>query len=152
MLKTSFRTVPRTSLSVSSKASLHNNVLRASLRTSAKSLKVSRPLSLALRQPVRTALVRYQSGTAYQQPSFIKTRDVEAEKKWAQIPLGPLTAEVTTTSSVHPVSGEVGAADPEPDIDMMAGIRSDFVRTCTHCITETNADTSSSKQLSRPSR
>ena len=41
----------------------------------------------------------------------------------------PLTAEVSETSSVHPVTGEVGTPDPEPDTDMMAGIRNDFVGT-----------------------
>ena len=104
-------------------------MLRASLRTSAKPLTCNGALSLALRKPLHTALVRYQSGTAYQQKSFIKGRDTEAEKKWAQEKLGPLGVEVSEASSVHPaIQGEVQSApSAEDEVDMMGGVKSDFV-------------------------
>lgn len=35
--------------------------------------------------------------------------------------------EVSTTSSVHKAFEEKGVEQPEDDVDMMAGIRSDFV-------------------------
>lgn len=34
---------------------------------------------------------------------------------------------VSTESSIHPVTGEVGLHQEEQEVDMMAGIRSDFV-------------------------
>ena len=103
-------------------------MLKASLRTSAKPLKPTGPLSVALRQPLQTAVVRYQSGTAYQQKSFIKGRDTKAEQSWAQEKLGPLPVEVSEASSIHPaISGEVGMPAQEEEIDMMGGIKSDFV-------------------------
>ena len=83
---------------------------------------------MALRQPLQTAVVRYQSGTAYQQKSFIKGRDTKAEQSWAQEKLGPLPVEVSEASSIHPaISGEVGMPAQEEEIDMMGGIKSDFV-------------------------
>ena len=123
---TAFRTLPR---SLKSTSPLASNVLRAPLRTSAKPLKPAGPLSLALRQPLKTALIRYQSGTAYQQKSFVKGRDTKAEQAWAQEKLVPLPVEVSEDSSIHPaISGEVGGPVVEEDVDMMGGIKSDFVR------------------------
>ncbi len=126
-LQTAFRTLPR-SVRPMSKAAFRSNVLKASLRTSAKPLKSVGPLSLALRQPLQTALVRYQSGTAYQQKTFIKGRDTKAEQGWAEETLGPLPVEVSEASTIHPaISGEVGMPAQEEEIDMMGGIKSDFV-------------------------
>lgn len=54
--------------------------------------------------------------------------------------LKPHHEEVSTGSSVRHVTSEVGVEQPEQDIDMMAGIKSDFVgvhidffRFMTHC-------------------
>jgi hypothetical protein len=125
------RSLPRTfssSRTVASRPSIRSNVLRATLRTSAKPLRSYGPLSLTLRQPTRTALVRYQSGTAYQQASFIKGRDTKGEEAFAQTKLVPLEPEVTEDSTIHPVTGEVGGVpETEPDVEMMAGVKSDFV-------------------------
>lgn len=35
---------------------------------------------------------------------------------------------VSSSSSIHPINSEHGQGEQEQDIDMMAGIRSDFVR------------------------
>ena len=127
-LQTAFRGLPRSTRPLSSTAAFRGSVLRASLRTSAKPLNPSGSLSLALRQPLQTALVRYQSGTAYQQKSFIKGRDTKAEQAWARETIGALPVEVSETSSIHPaISGEVGQPAQEEEVDMMGGIKSDFV-------------------------
>lgn len=74
-------------------------------------------LSLTVRKPLLTSLVRYQS-----------TIDRAAEEEYGKGKLQAQPDMVSTGSSVRHVSGEVGADDPEPDVDMMAGIRGDFVR------------------------
>jgi hypothetical protein len=76
-------------------------------------------MSLAIRKPLTTSLVRYQS-----------TIDRAAEAEYAKRILEPEPAMVSTGSSVRHVTGEKGADDPEPDVDMMAGIRGDFVSGC----------------------
>ena len=97
-----------------------NNALRASLKTSAKPFKASNTLALALRQPVQQkALVRYDSGVA--------KIDHKAEEEYQKLKLEPTPEIVSTSSSIHPVTGEVATEDPHADIDMMAGIRGDFV-------------------------
>ena len=107
---------------------LVSGVLRASLKTSATPLTSSGPLSLALREPLKRSVVRYQSGTAYQQASFVKGLSKEAEEAYGNEKLVPVPEEVSVDSSVHPITGEVGKdAEAEENVDMMAGIRNDFV-------------------------
>lgn len=50
------------------------------------------------------------------------------EEKVGHEKLQPTPNTVSATSSVHPVLEEVGTPEAEPDTDMMAGIRSDMVR------------------------
>ena len=101
------------------------NALNASLRTSSKP---SRPLALALHEPLKKSLVRYQSGAAYQQPTFVKGLNKKAEAAYLQEVLAPTPSEVSTASSIHPITSEARTDQGEPDVDMGAGIRSDFVR------------------------
>ena len=61
-------------------------------------------------------MIRYQS-----------TIDRAAEAEYAKQVLKPTPEVVSTGSSVRHVTGEVGVDDPEPDVDMMAGIKGDFV-------------------------
>jgi hypothetical protein len=85
----------------SSKTSVHNTPKR---------------LALAVRKPAPTSLVRFQS-----------TIDKAAEKEYRKGTLQPEPETVSTGSSVRPVTHEIGVGQPEPDVDMMAGIKSDFV-------------------------
>jgi hypothetical protein len=84
------------------------------------SLAVKRPQVSALAQlkPVQTALLRR---------SFADKIDREAEKKYAQEKLEPSPELVSSTSSMHPILGEVGQPPPVRDVDMMAGIKGDVV-------------------------
>lgn len=78
----------------------------------------------SLHKPSAAALVRYASGVA---PIDMKPNK-EEEAKLAQQVLKSDPENVTTSSSVHPVFGEVQTPEPEHETDMMAGIRSDVVR------------------------
>jgi hypothetical protein len=108
-----------------SRAPTTSHLLRAALRTSAKPSVRPGTLSLALRKPVPKSLIRYE--TTYQKPDFPKGRDPKAEEKYGREMLAPEPALVSTASSVHPVTGEVGGTPHEEEVDMTASIRSDFV-------------------------
>lgn len=103
---------------------ISSTVQRATIRTSAKPLARSGTLSLALRNPLQNSLVRYE--TTYQKASFAKSRDNKAEETYGNELLKPNPEIVSTASTIHPVTGEVGGAHEE-DVDMTASIRSDFV-------------------------
>ena len=104
-----------------------STALRAALRTSTKPALRPATLSLALRHPVAKSLVRYE--TTYQKSGFIKSKDLKTEKGYSEELITPIPELVSATSSLHPVTGEVGGVPPEEEIDMTASIRSDFVRT-----------------------
>ena len=117
---TAVRTLPR-SLKPLPRASLCNNVLKASLRTSTRPGNASRVLALTACQPVQKSLIRYKTNLAYQYDTK------KAEEELGKTILQPIPSAVTTGSSVRPVKGEVGEHAEEDDVDMMATIRSDFV-------------------------
>lgn len=48
-----------------------------------------------------------------------------AEKKYAQEKLKATPETVTASSTSHPVFGELGASQPQPEVDVMAGVRGD---------------------------
>ena len=125
------RSLPSRNVAVS-RNSVASKVLRASLKTSVRSESLSRPLALALREPLKRSVVRYQSGTAYQAANFVKGLSKEAEKGYGEEKIAPVPDQVSTESTIHPVQGEVGMPAEEQDVDMMAGIRSDFVSQTTH--------------------
>jgi hypothetical protein len=52
----------------------------------------------------------------------------KAEEDLGKVKLGATPQIVSSSSSIHPVQGEVGGVQEEQEVDMMAGIRSDFVR------------------------
>ncbi|ETN37742.1 uncharacterized protein HMPREF1541_07365 [Cyphellophora europaea CBS 101466] len=107
---------PRTTLS--------STVLRATLRTSAQPLARPGALSLTLRNPAQKSMVRYE--TTYQKSSFPKSRDNKAEEAYGNEVIKPIPDLVSASSSIHPVTGEVGGPKEEEDVDMTASIRSDF--------------------------
>jgi len=75
-----------------------------------------------MHRPATQSLVRYASG-----PAAIDAKpNTKEEDKIAHQTLKVDPEHVTTSSSVHPIFGEVGTPEPERDIDMMAGVKSDM--------------------------
>jgi len=96
---------------------------QAAFRTSTRYVKTAPLLALAVQQPLRKALVRYASGGS----PIVHGQDTEFEKTLQAQKIIATPEEVSTTSSVHKAFEEKGVQQPEDDVDMMAGIRSDFV-------------------------
>jgi len=125
MSATMFRTTAARSLRRSlqsfnaapSRSSLTSTTFRAALTSSARPARSARVLALAIRQPAQKSLVRYQ--TTY-------SLDKAAEAKFGEQKLVATPELVSTESSVHNVRSETGTPEEEHDVDMMAGIRSDF--------------------------
>ena len=80
-------------------------------------------LALALRKPFSTSLQSYAAapGNPYDKIDT-KHEEVLEHEKLEQHP-----EEVTATSSVHLAFQEKGVDEPEKDVDMLAGVRSDLV-------------------------
>ncbi|MCJ1279649.1 hypothetical protein MMC21_007473 [Puttea exsequens] len=74
-------------------------------------------LALTLRKPSSTYLQRYST---YDKPDKKHEEEVENER------LEPHPEEISATSSVHQVFHEKGVEEPEKDVDMLAGVKSDF--------------------------
>lgn len=124
---TAARSIPR-SLSTlgtaNARSVLGNNAFRASINTLARPSRASKPLALALalRQPLATSLVRYQHNVS----GITGGKEVEDAYGKELIPASPEI--VSSESSIHAVNSEVGVDQNEHDVDMAAGIKSDFVR------------------------
>lgn len=101
---------------------------KAALRTSTRPFKTSPILALATQQPIQKSLVRYASGGSKQ----IYAQSEEEEKSLQSQKVIAIPELVSTTSSVHNVTSEKGVEEGERDVDMMAGIKSDFVSTRAH--------------------
>lgn len=118
------RNLPRKLQAINTPASRNaftQTILRSAFRTSSRQIRPSPALALAVRNPTQIALVRY----AHNVPD--PTGSKKEEEKWAHEKLQPEPDVVSLESSVHNVSGETATAQPEQDVDMAAGIRSDFV-------------------------
>ncbi|KAJ9605603.1 hypothetical protein H2200_010260 [Cladophialophora chaetospira] len=121
---TAARSIPRSFSSLQAttpRTNLLNNALRASLRTSARPSRTSRILAVAAFQPVPRALVRYAHNAA--------SYDIaKAEKELGERVLKPVPDEISLESSTRHVTSEMQRqpSEGEEDVDMMAGIRSDF--------------------------
>ena len=118
---TAARYLPRSLSSINaapSRSALAYKTLRAPLTSLARPLKASQALSLALRKPLATALVRYQTTASINK---------DEEKALQSAKINPDPKSVSAESSIHNVTYEEGVEAPEHDVDMMAGIRSDFV-------------------------
>ena len=116
-LPRSFTTFPATA----PRANLFNNALRASLKTSARPIRASRILSVAVAIPVQRSVVRYASHNAGSYDT------AKAEKTLGEQILKPVPALVSESSTIRSIAGEVQPNQQEDDVEMMAGIRSDFV-------------------------
>ncbi|KAK5075820.1 hypothetical protein LTR24_009854 [Lithohypha guttulata] len=120
------RAVPKsltTFRTTSTRTPLTKFTQQAAFRTSTRSVKTSPILALAVQQPLRKSLVRYASGGGSQ---IVYGQDPEAEKNLQSQKIVAVPEEVTTTSTVHKAFQEKGVEQEEQDVDMMAGIRSDF--------------------------
>lgn len=51
----------------------------------------------------------------------------KAEDRYAHEKIVPTPETVSTTSSIHPFLSEQGVENPQNDVDMMAGVKSDIV-------------------------
>ena len=54
--------------------------------------------------------------------------DLKREAELAKEKLVAIPEQVSIESSVRHTTSEIGVEQPEPDVDMMAGIKGDFVR------------------------
>lgn len=102
------------------RSNLCNNVLKATLKTSARSVRASNLVALTAFQPAQKSMVRYAHIAA--------DYDIKkAEKALGEQKIDATPESVSAVSSIHSVNSELGQADHEQDVDMMAGIRGDFV-------------------------
>jgi hypothetical protein len=62
----------------------------------------------------------------------ISKEQLKVEDKYAHEKLKATPETVSMTSSIHPISGEIGTPSPEKDkdTDMVAGVKSDVVSRC----------------------
>lgn len=125
---TAVRSLPRSLNSLNAgvvRSSLANNSFRAAFRTVARPQQTSGALALALRQPVQKSLVRYQSSSSTTTKYGLNS---EAEASYGAQKIGAHPEMVSASSSMHPViKGEIGVEEGEKEVDMTAGIKSDFV-------------------------
>lgn len=124
MLRTSaVRLVPKplftSSISVA-RHPLRSNSLRTNFTAASRprSPKAFKPLALAVRNPVALSLVRYQT---------TRSIDHDREARLAQKQIEPHPEEVSSDSTVRHVLDEEGDAEREPEVQMTAGIKQDFV-------------------------
>ncbi|KAK0664773.1 hypothetical protein DIS24_g323 [Lasiodiplodia hormozganensis] len=105
----------------------HTQQLRTSLN--AKSPVVSRLCTLSNSKRPQSAPWRPVSAVLWQRQRYASTQwdkpDTKAEQELAQKKLKPEPELVSSTSSIHPVFGEVATPEPAKDPDMMKGIRQD---------------------------
>lgn len=123
---TAARSIPRslsTITSPTSRSLLNNNAFRAPLNTFARPAKASTRLSLIPRKPLATSIVRYQHNIVG------ITGGKAFEEAYAKEKLPETPQLVSPSSSVPGARSEVGVNNEDHDVDMMAGIKSDFVCT-----------------------
>jgi hypothetical protein len=124
---TAVRSIPRslsTITTANSRSVLSNNAFRAPLNTFARPCRASTRLSLVSRKPLATSLIRYQHNIS----GITGGKSFEEAYAKEKVPATPQL--VSTESSIRDVKAGTGVDNDEHDIDMMAGIKSDFV--CSH--------------------
>lgn len=101
------------------------SAFRPQLRSQLCTLSARRPQALAVGKPLALQLLRAQSSNA---PGLDKI-DQKHEQSIAQQKLEVDPAHVSSTSSIHPVLGEVKSEESgERETEMLAGVKSDLVR------------------------
>ncbi|KZM28553.1 uncharacterized protein EKO05_0005665 [Ascochyta rabiei] len=82
--------------------------------------------SLASKRPQTSQLARITLIKSSILRRNITKEQEKAEEKYAHEKLEPTPERVSTTSTIHPFLSEHGAPAPEPDVDMMKGVKSDL--------------------------
>lgn len=72
---------------------------------------------LARKTPIKTTISRRN----------VTKDQKKAEERYAHEKLEPTPETVSTTSSIHPFLSEQGVENPQKDVDMMKGVKSDIV-------------------------
>ncbi|KAF2116075.1 hypothetical protein BDV96DRAFT_491842 [Lophiotrema nucula] len=87
--------------------------------TKFSSIAPKRPQSIPIAplKPIQAAILRR---------TLADKIDRKAEDKYQHERIKPDPARVTATSTVHPLLSEVGTDTPQPEVDMMAGVRHDL--------------------------
>jgi hypothetical protein len=122
---TAVRAVPRTFTSFNAapyRSSFGSNVFKTNLSSLARPARSPRAFALAIYQPAQKSLTR-SAHTNIMTVAQAKEREIALQKEL--IPAYPEL--VSTESSIHHVNSEIDTPEHEKDVDMMAGIRSDFV-------------------------
>jgi hypothetical protein len=88
--------------------------------------------SLASKRPLPSQLARIRAMQAGSMRRNISKEQLKVEDKYAHEKLKATPETVSMTSSIHPISGEIGTPSPskDKDADMVAGVKSDVVSRC----------------------
>jgi hypothetical protein len=148
----SFRGALPSCNAIVARSQLRGASFRTPLNAQACVAKASKRLSLTVQNPYITSLIRHQS-TIDKGSQDVMKKGVQPE---------PKPELVSTTSSVRHITDELVAEETEPDVDMMAGIKSEFVSGVVslaghskanliilHCIREVSSRPSHSKKSRR---
>ena len=112
-----------------SRTNLVQSVLKRQLYTNAKtsSFRSASTVALTLHKPQTKALLRYSSSNVKDEPPYDHI-NAKQEDKYAHEKMEVHPESVSAQSSVRSVSGEEGVEEQEKDVDMMAGVKADLVR------------------------
>lgn len=111
----------------------HGAIFKVQSNPKAPVANATKRLSLAVRKPLVTSLVRSQSTMDKAAEEEYRKRTLQTEKEYRNRTLQGDPDSVSLDSSVRHLTDEVGVNEPEPDVDMTAGIKGDFVRSY-HCL------------------
>jgi hypothetical protein len=87
---------------------------------------------MASKRPQTSQLARITPLRATALRRNITDQQKKAEDKYAHEKLVPTPETVSSTSTIHPFNSEHGTPPPEPDVDMMKGVKSDMVSYMCH--------------------
>ncbi|KAF2720193.1 hypothetical protein K431DRAFT_286035 [Polychaeton citri CBS 116435] len=97
--------------------------LKASARSQLATHALRRPAAVAAARPL---MLQQQLRAFADARKEVDQINLEAEHKASEKTLKPHPELVSTSSSTHPITSEVGVENEEKDVDMMAGIKHDL--------------------------
>lgn len=83
--------------------------------------------SMATRRPQTSQLARITPVQTSISRRSVTQDQKKAEERYAHEKLVPTPETVSTTSTIHPFLSEHGVENPQNDVDMMKGVKSDIV-------------------------
>lgn len=92
--------------------------------------------SLASKRPQTSQLARITPIRSIVPRRNLTKEQEKAEERYAHEEIKPTPETVSATSTIHPFNSEHGVPPPEPDVDMMKGVKSDIVRYACQCCPE----------------